>query len=145
MDSLFNKLLAFRPATLLKGEPNTGVFCEYCKVCKDTLKTFFNFKNKQQKCMKYSECSESRFILYSTQTFLENVSSKESVKPCFFVTFNVMISHIFPEKFIEVLQGVQEIQIISLAMLTIPKFSSTFWILCYFLIKKKLMASAYNR
>ena len=32
--------------------------------------------------------------------FLKNVSSKESVKACFFVTFNIIINHIFPENFI---------------------------------------------
>ena len=33
--------------------------------------------------------------------FSKNESSKEKVKPCFFVTFNIIISHIFPEHFIE--------------------------------------------
>ena len=36
--------------------------------------------------------------------FLKNVSSKESVKPWFFVTFNIIISHIFPKNFIEIPQ-----------------------------------------
>ena len=36
----------------------------------------------------------------------ERVSSKERVKPCFFVTFNIIISHIFPENFIEITQVV---------------------------------------
>ena len=34
--------------------------------------------------------------------FLKNVSSKERLKPWFFVTFNIIISHIFPENFIEI-------------------------------------------
>ena len=30
----------------------------------------------------------------------KNLSSDERVKPCFFVTFNIIISHIFPENLI---------------------------------------------
>ena len=33
--------------------------------------------------------------------FSKNVSSKERVKPWLFVTSNIIISHIFPENFIE--------------------------------------------
>ena len=32
--------------------------------------------------------------------FSKDVSSEERLKPCFFVTFNIIISHIFPENFI---------------------------------------------
>ena len=39
----------------------------------------------------------------------ESASSRESVKPSFFVTFNIMIIHIFSEKFIEIIQVVQKI------------------------------------
>ena len=41
--------------------------------------------------------------------FSKNVSSKEWMKPWFFVTFNIIISHIFPENFIEIPQVVQKI------------------------------------
>ena len=41
--------------------------------------------------------------------FLKNVSSKERVKPWFSVTFNIIISPIFPENFIEIPQVVQKI------------------------------------
>ena len=36
--------------------------------------------------------------------FLKNVSSKEMVKPWFFVTSNIIIRHIFSENFIEIPQ-----------------------------------------
>ena len=36
--------------------------------------------------------------------FYLNVSSKERVKPCPFVTFDIIIIHIFPENFIEIPQ-----------------------------------------
>ena len=36
--------------------------------------------------------------------FSKNVSSKDRVKPCILVTFNISISHIFPENFIEIPQ-----------------------------------------
>ena len=41
--------------------------------------------------------------------FSKNVSSKERVKPRFFVTFNIIIRHIFPENFIEINQVVQKL------------------------------------
>ena len=39
----------------------------------------------------------------------KNVSSKERVKPWFFVIFNIILRHIFPENFIEFPQVVQKI------------------------------------
>ena len=41
--------------------------------------------------------------------FSENVFSKERVKPRFFVTFNIILRHIFTENFIELLQVAQKI------------------------------------
>ena len=41
--------------------------------------------------------------------FSKNVSSKERVKPWSFVTFNIILKHIFPESFIEFPQVVQKI------------------------------------
>ena len=41
--------------------------------------------------------------------FSKNVSSKERVKPWFSVTFSIILSHIFPENFIEIPQVVQKI------------------------------------
>ena len=38
--------------------------------------------------------------------FSKNVSSTERIKPLFFVTFNIIIRHIFPEIFIEIAQVV---------------------------------------
>ena len=51
--------------------------------------------------------------------FSKNVLSKGGVKPCFFVTFNIIISHIFPENFIEIPQVVQKIWRISLSILAV--------------------------
>ena len=51
--------------------------------------------------------------------FAKNVSSKEQVKPWFFVTFNIIISYIFPENFIEITLVVQKISIIFLSMLAV--------------------------
>ena len=41
--------------------------------------------------------------------FSKSVSSKEREKPWFFVTFNIILRHIFPENFIEFPQVVQKI------------------------------------
>ena len=37
LESFLIKLRAFRPATLLKRDSNTGVFCETCKIFKNTF------------------------------------------------------------------------------------------------------------
>ena len=41
--------------------------------------------------------------------FLQNVSSKEKVKPLVFETFTIIVSYIFPENFIENFEVVQKI------------------------------------
>ena len=41
--------------------------------------------------------------------FSKNVPTKERMKPWFFVTFNIILRHIFPENFIEFPQVVQKI------------------------------------
>ena len=41
--------------------------------------------------------------------FFKNVFSKEQLKPCISVTFNIIISHIFPEHFIEISQFIHKI------------------------------------
>ena len=41
--------------------------------------------------------------------FSKSVSSKEREKPWFFVTFNIILRHIFPENFVEFPQVVQKI------------------------------------
>ena len=42
-------------------------------------------------------------------SFFKNVSSGERVKPWFFVTFNTIIGHTFPEYFIEIPQVVSSL------------------------------------
>ena len=51
--------------------------------------------------------------------FLKIVSSKQSAKPWFFMTFKIIIEHIFLENFIEILQVVQKLWITSLSILAI--------------------------
>ena len=51
--------------------------------------------------------------------FSKNVSSKERVKPCFFVTIIVIICHIFPENFIEIAEVIQKLSRISVSILAI--------------------------
>ena len=62
--------------------------------------------------------------------FLKNVSSIERVEPWFFVTFNIILKHIFPENFIEFPQVVQKIWRNSLPILAIfvnfPQFCGIF-------------------
>ena len=81
----------------------------------------------------------------TTLWFSKNASSKERAKPWFFVTFNIIISHIFPENFIEITVVVQKIWRISLSILAVHGFSSIFWISWHFRVTKKLIEYAYNR
>ena len=82
----------------------------------------------------------------ATQSFLKNASFKERVKPWLFVTLNIIMSHTFPENFIEISSVVQNSWGISRSILTISinfhKFSGFFW---HFFVTKKLMTSTYNK
>ena len=51
--------------------------------------------------------------------FLKHLCYKERVKPWFFVSFNIIIIHIFPENFIEVTQVIHKLWRISLTILAI--------------------------
>ena len=77
--------------------------------------------------------------------FSKNVSSKESVKPWFFVTFNIILKNIFAEKFIEFPQVVQKIWRNYLSILAIfinfPQFFGFLTFPCY----KETNDIAYNR
>ena len=71
--------------------------------------------------------------------FSENVSSIVRVKPCFFVTINIIISHITVGNFIEIPQVVQKIWRFSQSILTnFYRFLGSFW-RC--LVTKKLIIS----
>ena len=74
--------------------------------------------------------------------FSKDMFCRVRVKPCFLVTFNIDISHIFPGNFIEILHFVQKIWRFYPSLLTIFTDFSDFW---HFLSAKKLMTSAYNR
>ena len=66
--------------------------------------------------------------------FSKNVSSRERVKTCFFVTFDIIVSHIFPENFIEIPHVGQNICRFSLSILT---FSSVFLVFDISLLRIK--------
>ena len=51
--------------------------------------------------------------------FPKNASSTEMLRRWFFVNFNIIISHIFPENFIEVPQVAEGLRRISLSILAI--------------------------
>ena len=62
--------------------------------------------------------------------FSKIASSKERVKPWFFVTFNVILKHTFPENFTEFPQVAQKIRRNSQSILAnFHQFSSIIWIL----------------
>ena len=61
--------------------------------------------------------------------FPKNASSKERVKPKFFVTFVIIISHIFPKNLIEIPQlFLKIIKAFSVNISYFHRFSSIFWI-----------------
>ena len=65
-------------------------------------------------------------------SFSKNVSSREKVKPCFFVTLNIFISYTFPDNFIEISQFLSSIWRIYSSVLTIfVNFPNFVIFLCY--------------
>ena len=69
--------------------------------------------------------------------FSKNASSKERVKSWFFV--NIIITHLFPEMFIQIPQVVQKIWRLSPPILVIfSDFHPIFWICWHFPVTKKL-------
>ena len=70
---------------------------------------------------KFETLTNATLILFDSFPcgFSKNVSSKEIVKHKFFVTFNIITSHLFPESFIEIPQVVQKISRTYLSILVI--------------------------
>ena len=69
---------------------------------KDVFKQLANFTEKIY-------VGVSFLIKLQTSGLQQNVSYKDRMKPYFFVTFNIIISHIFSENFIEIPQVVLKI------------------------------------
>ena len=69
-------------------------------------KRLFSLRAKLMSCWQPHPCC-----------FFKNVSSKERVKLWFLMAFNIMISDMFPENFIEIFQVVQKIWRLSLSIL----------------------------
>ena len=79
--------------------------------------------------------------------FSKNAASKETMKPCFFASFNFVIIPIFPECFIEI-HHAGDSYVIKNLFVNIGYFhcfSSIFFIFFNFFVTKKLMASAHNK
>ena len=71
-------------------------------------------------------------IQFFQRGFSKNVFSRGKVKPTFFVTFNTIASHNFPENFIEIPQVVQKIWRFYPSTLTIfVDFSDFLTFLCW--------------
>ena len=67
------------------------------------------------------------------------------LKLWFFVTFDVVLSQIFPENFIDIPQVGPKIWRLSFNVSYFQLFSSTFWIFWHLFVTKKLITSTYNR
>ena len=78
--------------------------------------------------------------------FSKNAASKETMKPCFFASFNIII-HIFPECFIEIHHagGSYVIKNLFVNIGYFHCFLSIFLIFFNLFVTKKLMTSAYNK
>ena len=100
-----------------------------------SMNKFSHFQPKYAKFTKINSLNP-KMVWPSPCGFSKNVSSKERVKPWFFVTFSIIMSHIFPQNFIEIPPVIWELWRISLSIY-FPDF-------LHFLVSKKLMASAYN-
>ena len=74
--------------------------------------------------------------------FSKTVFYGNEVKPCFFVTFNIFIRHIFHKNFINIPSSFRKIWRFSSLVLTIFINCFIFW---HFVVANKLMTSVYNR
>ena len=68
-----------------------------------TIKFVLSKKLAQQFCLNPKTTLGGKWGVQHPCGFLKIVSSKQIVKPWFFVTFKIIIRHIFPENFIEIL------------------------------------------
>ena len=85
---------------------------------------------------------EGGFNLIPPRGFSRNVFFRETVKPWFLVTFNIIISDIFPENSIVIPQVDQKLWRSSSSIFAILSIFRIFW---HFLVSKKLMTSEYNK
>ena len=76
----------------------------------------YNFRNFQKFATKERSWNFNLSIPYG---FFKNVSSREKLKPCFFVNFNIIISYNFSENFTEIPQVIQKIWRFSQSIVTI--------------------------
>ena len=124
---------------------------EICEFADDTAiySCSLNYKEANQK-----SSNDNKIILNSPTLpspsllggFFKHVFSEEMVKPCFFVTFNIIISHNFSENFIEIPQVAQNTWILSQKILAIfIDFHHFFLSFAHFFVTHKLIASAYKR
>ena len=67
----------------------------------------------------YVNCKKNRGSIWRPCALFKNLFSRERVQPCFLVTFNIIISHIFPDDFIEHPQVVHKISGFPPSILTI--------------------------
>ena len=93
-------------------------------ICSSLTRFLYHFPHKLPNDLRiwtlgYKKICEKSLICLDDLpcAFSKNVSSKERVKPWFFVNFNIIISYIFPENFIEIPHVVQKIWRISLSIL----------------------------
>ena len=133
------------------------VICENCNVLVELPMTFVYDGIITKKIIEHTLGKKRAYNnLYNPKTggevnltpcgFSKIVSSKERVKPWFFVTFTIILRHTFPENFIEFSQVVQKIWRNSQSILgNFLQFSSIIWIFWHYLVTKKPMMSGYNR
>ena len=106
LESLFDRAAGLLPVTLFKRHFSTCVF-------------LWILKNFQERFFYRTPLDDCLTLTPPPCGFSKIVSSEETLKPWFFVTFNIILKHIFPENFIEFPQVVQKIWRISLSILVI--------------------------
>ena len=81
--------------------------------------------------------------IWLSPVVFRKINLLKRVKPWFFVTFNIIISRIFPENFYWNSSSRSEImKNLSVNISYFHRFSGFFW---HFLVTKKLMTSVYNK
>ena len=114
LESLFDRAAGLRPVTLLKRHFST---CVFLWILKDFQERSF-YRTPLDNCLTLKRLRGRGGSIWSPSPcgFLNIVSSTDKLKLWFFLTFNIILKHIFPESFIEFPQVVQKIWRISLSI-----------------------------
>ena len=111
---------------VIKGKDQKWLPCLTWSTHNENFYKIFKTFDEVSRSWKVNPKEAERINLTSPIGFSKNVSSGERMKPCFLLSFNKIMSHIFPEIFIKIPLVVQKIWRFSASILSISVTFSYF-------------------